>query len=680
MNYFIGVDAGGTKTTAISYDSNENKLNEAKSGAGNVSVNWSSALNSIELSINNVIENHPKDNLKGIAVGIAGLIPDRKKELAAHFKSLYDVPVIVDTDYQLAFKSTFKSDNGILLVVGTGVVLYGRSNVQSAKIGGWGHLLGDEGSGYDIVIRTIKEAIKVYEEENYQVDIIKDILAEINGSDMDDIKQFIYSNEKSKIAQFAPLVIQKAKDGDDFSTSILLKVVSILYNKLLLLKEKLPSTQSIDLSVMGGILSRESYVLELFLDRLKNDERFNFTDPKEPNAAAVRLISEVTSNEEHPYKLAVGLMSGTSLDGIDTVLCKVSGVNEETEIEVVDFQTYAYRDAVLKKVEKIVSGEHVLLSEVSELNVDLGYEYAGAVNKICLQNDISPRKLEFVASHGQTIFHEAEGSSEKRRSTLQIGEPSIIAYETGAQVVSNFRSKDMAAHGEGAPLVPKSESILYRDGHNNILLNIGGISNLTYLPQNSEEAIFGFDTGPGNMMINEAVRHYYSIDYDNNGEIASRGNLINPLINELMSHWFIEKATPKSTGRDEFGREYTLSLIEKYVDYKQEDVVYTLTYFTAKSIVKHIIDIIDKGSRVDNLIIGGGGTHNATLLKTITELLSDTTVAVKTQEDLGLSSDAKEAIAFVILGNQTLNHEPGNVPSVTGAEKEVVLGSITYPN
>lgn len=680
MDYYIGVDAGGTKTTAIAYDSNENELSKVKKGPGNISVNWSKALKNIEESIHEVKKNHPERNLKGIAVGIAGLLPDKKKEIAYYLEQHYGVPISVETDYKLAFDSTFKSGNGILLIAGTGVVLYGCSNGQAAKIGGWGHLLGDEGSGYDIVIRTIKEAIKIYEEDNLLEEVVKEILTKINGTNMDDIKQFVYSHEKNEIAHFAPLIIQKAEKNNPFARAILDDIVTILQSKLVLMKEKLKTDQEIDVSVMGGILSQNSYVLKLLLERLKEDTRFNFVTPKEPNAAVVKLLKRSLKQQNNGATLAVGLMSGTSLDGIDAVLCRVIGQNEDTEIEVVDFQTYQYSDDVLKKVEKVVSGEQLLLSDVSELNVDLGYEYAEAVKNICEKNNISPSNLGYVASHGQTVYHDAEAKNNKKRSTMQIGEPSIIAYETGAKVVSNFRSKDMAAHGEGAPLVPKSESILYRDGHNNILLNIGGISNLTYLPENSEEPIFGFDTGPGNMMINEAVRHFYSIDYDNNGDIASKGKLIPSLLDELMSHWFIEKSKPKSTGRDEFGKEYTLVLIEKYNEYKQEDFIYTLTYFTAQSIVKHIKDIIKQGHQVDNLIVGGGGTHNDTLMKAIADLLEDTRVKVKTQEDLGFSSDAKEAIAFVILGNQTVNQLPGNVPSVTGAKQEVILGSITYPN
>ncbi|GAB2317861.1 hypothetical protein IRB23SM22_01180 [Alkalibacterium sp. s-m-22] len=680
MDYYIGVDAGGTKTTAIAYDSNENKLNEVKKGPGNISVNWSEALSNIKNSIIEIEKKHPEKNLKGIAVGIAGMRSDNIEEIADYLKRIYGVPISVNTDYKLAFDSTFTMGNGILLVVGTGVVLYGRNNNQTVKIGGWGHLLGDEGSGYDIVIRTIKKAIKVYEEENLQVEVIGEILTEIDGTNMDDIKKYIYSHKKSEIAQFAPIVIQKAEKGDVFSRVIIEDIVNILYSKVKLIREKLQAPLNINVSVMGGVLSSKSFVFKLLKSKLKEDNHFTFVEPKEPNTAAVQYFNKKVKQQKNSSRLAVGLMSGTSLDGIDVVLCRVSGMNEDTEIDVIDFQTCAYSGEVLKEIEKIVSGEHVLLSEVSELNVDLGYEYANAVNYICKKNGISAETLDFVASHGQTVFHEAEGSPEKRRSTMQIGEPSIIAYETGAIVVSNFRSKDMAAKGEGAPLVPKSESILYKDGRDNILLNIGGISNLTYLSRRSEEPVFGFDTGPGNMMINEAVRHFYSINFDNNGDIASKGMLIPDLIDELMSHWFINKTTPKSTGRDEFGKEYTLSLIEKYNDCKKEDIIYTLTYFTAESIVKHIKDIIGEGYKVDNLIIGGGGTHNVTLLKTIADLLSDTAIIVKRQEDLGFSSDAKEAIAFVVLGNQTINRMPGNIPNVTGAKEEVVLGSITYPN
>ena len=380
-------------------------------------------------------------------------------------------------------------------------------------------------------------------------------------------------------------------------------------------------------------------------------------------------------------KYAIGLMSGTSLDAIDVALCEVSGVDLNTDLKLIDFCSYNYNEKLLSKVQKVVSGDPLFVSDISALNVELGYEYADAVKKICDKNDINLKNLFFIASHGQTVFHEATGNERTVRSTLQLGDPAIIAYETGVKTISNFRAKDMAASGEGAPLVPKSELILYKDNYSKVLLNIGGISNITYIPKEKiEDEIIGYDTGPGNMMINESVNHFYNIDYDDAGKLASKGKVIQPLLDELMNHWFISKKPPKSTGRDEFGKDYTHSLIKKYKKEENKDIIHTFTAFTAHSIAKHVKDIVDNGKEVERLIVSGGGVHNNTLLSLLKNVLLDDSIKVMTQEDIGYSSDAKEAIAFVVLANQTIYNRPGNIPSVTGAKKQVVLGSITYPS
>ncbi|WP_423190403.1 anhydro-N-acetylmuramic acid kinase AnmK [Alkalibacterium sp. f15] len=679
MNYYIGVDAGGTKTSASSYDDKENSLSEVKNGPGNISVNQTDALNNIYKSIDDILKIEKEHNLKGIAMGIAGLPNDKKEEFISLFNKKYNVPIIIESDYMMAFKSTFKKNNGILVIAGTGVVMFGSYDEQTVKLGGWGHLLGDEGSGYDIVIRTIKHAIDLFEEKNTQAEVITELITAIGCDDFEGLKRYIYANEKSEIAKFAPLIVEKAKKGDPFVVSIINEVVDILYSKIKLISKKLGLEKMTEFSAMGGVLSPDSFVLELLLLKINSDHSYlKYIPSGNPSAAAVAMINN-SIKEKSRY--AVGLMSGTSLDGIDTVLCRVYGYDLKTIIDVVDFETYDYEKESLNKIEKIVSGVKVLLSDISELNVALGYEYAKAVKNICEKNNVDTGNLYFIASHGQTVFHEATGNKNIRRSTMQLGEPSIIAYETGAKVISNFRAKDMAAFGEGAPLVPKSELILYQDGYDKILLNIGGISNMTYLPNDgNQNNMSGFDTGPGNMMINEAVNYFYNKDYDNQGKIASEGKLVKPLLDELMSHWFISKKPPKSTGRDEFGKEYTLSLIKKYSEEKPEDIIKTMTVFTASSIAKHVKEIIQSNKNVDRLIVGGGGTYNLTLLKCIKQNLSDTKIEVLTQDEIGYSSDAKEAIAFVVLGNQTIHQRPGNIPNVTGAHKEVILGSITYPN
>lgn len=678
MDYFIGVDAGGTKTSASSYDEEKKKMNEVKYGPGNISVNWSDALININNSIDDLIKLESNNHLKGIGIGIAGLPSNKKKDVQVLFSDKYHMPVIIESDYMMAFNSTFNQDNGILVIAGTGVVIFGSYEGKTVKLGGWGHLLGDEGSGYDIVIRTIKHAISVFEEENKLADVMAVLIASFGCNDFEGAKRYIYAHEKSEIGRHAPLIVERAKDGDSFSVAIINEVVDIIYSKINLISNKLGVRGTIELSTMGGVLNADSYILELLIEKTKlESNHFKYIPAKDPGAAVVDLIANQEKSNT-PSQYAVGLMSGTSLDGIDAVLCEIDGYDFDTDIAVVDFETYGYNMEVLKKVEKVVRGEEVMLSVISELNVELGYEYAEAAKKICIKNNIKPDQLAFIASHGQTVFHDARGSGRNKRSTLQLGEPSVIAYETGSKVISNFRTKDMAANGEGAPLVPKSERIIYRSNKDTVFLNIGGISNLTYLPEKEVGKVYGYDTGPGNMMINEAVHYFFDVKYDDKGKIAAKGRLIKPLSSKLMCHWFISKTPPKSTGRDEFGKEYTLSLIQEFSDEKPEDIVFTLTAFTAYSIAKHVKEI-SQIENVDRLIISGGGTYNLTLLKLIKESLSNMLMEVKTQEDIGYSSDAKEAVAFVILGNQTLHQRPGNIPSVTGADKEVILGSVTYP-
>lgn len=680
MKYFIGVDAGGTKTSAIAYDQSQNKIDQVIKGPGNLSVNWNDAYHNIKLSIDDVIEKQNSNELAGIAIGIAGLPANKQADLVEQFKLIYSVPVVIQSDYILAYRSIFGNDDGILLVGGTGVVIYGENGTKSLKMGGWGHLLGDEGSGYDIVIRTIRSSIDVYESSGKVPVVMRELLDRLEMVDLESIKTFIYHNEKSVIANLAPIVIKSANNEDSFSKSIIYEVAEVLLEKVVNLITRLEIEGKIKLAMMGGILTHTSLITDYILMKLKNNGvDIEMIKEIEPNQA-VHFYFNPLNEQDGSYQYAVGLMSGTSLDGIDTVLCRIKGVDEETKVDVVDFKTYSYNPTTLERVKYMVSGDLIHVSQLSSLNFELGYEYASCVKKICQENKIATEQLAYIASHGQTIFHEAAGDEEVYRSTMQLGEPSVIAYQTQAMVVSNFREKDMAARGEGAPLVPFSEYILYQDDKAKVLLNIGGIGNLTYIPKEGElSGLFGFDVGPGNMMINEAVNYFYDLDYDDRGSIANKGTLINPLLDELMSHWFITKEPPKSSGRDEFGRDYTIRTIEKYQDAKPEDIIHTLTAFTAHTVHKHINDLLLAEYKVEQLIISGGGVHNLTLITMLKKLLTEQSIEVLTQEELGFSSDAKEAIAFVILANQTINKKPANVPSVTGAEKPVILGSITYP-
>lgn len=377
--------------------------------------------------------------------------------------------------------------------------------------------------------------------------------------------------------------------------------------------------------------------------------------------------------------LAVGLMSGTSLDGVDTVLCEISGQDESTKVKQLYFKTYDIPESLRTKIRKCCSRELIPVDLICSLNFELGYLFADAVKSLCKDANVKLEDLSFIASHGQTIFHIPKAYDDYVPSTLQIGEAAIIANECKTKVISNFRVMDMAVGGEGAPLVPYSETLLYSEENQAVALqNIGGIGNVTVLPKKGDtKKVIAFDTGPGNMMIDEAVRTFYGKKYDTDGYYARQGNLISSLAAELKEHPYFNLEIPKTTGREMFGEHFTKSILEKYHSCEPNDLIHTFTWFTAYSIAYHYKKYLISEYGLKKCIIGGGGAYNSYLLELIRNEIPE--VTVMTQEEHGFSSEAKEALAFVILGNQTYHRSPSNVPSATGAKKSVILGQITYP-
>lgn len=374
---------------------------------------------------------------------------------------------------------------------------------------------------------------------------------------------------------------------------------------------------------------------------------------------------------------AVGLMSGTSLDGIDAALVKINGVGKNTKLELIKFITISIPSDIKDEIKKACSEQDSSVDLICSLNFKLGYLFAEATKKVCDNADIDLERLEFIASHGQTIYHLPKNRDSFISSTLQIGEPAVIAYETGIKVISNFRVMDMASGGEGAPLVPYSEYILYGSEKENVALqNIGGIGNVTVIPKDGDiNSIFAFDTGPGNMIIDELCQRLFKLNYDNDGKIAATGEIQNDMLDNLMSHSYIKLLPPKTTGREDFGQQFVEELLKKYKNKKPEDILATVTMFTAKSIAENYKNFVMDKIQLDKIIIGGGGAHNKTLLEYLKYELPN--INIVTQDEIGLSSDAKEAIAFVILGNETLHNNFSNVPSATGAREKVILGNIT---
>lgn len=378
-------------------------------------------------------------------------------------------------------------------------------------------------------------------------------------------------------------------------------------------------------------------------------------------------------------KLAVGLMSGTSIDGIDAALVKITGYGLDTKAELIAFTTLPFTETVKNEIFQSMDQKDSNSALICSLNFKLGYLFADAVKMVCKKASISPLKLDFIASHGQTIYHLPESDHQYERSTLQIGEPAIIAYETGTVVISNFRSMDMAAGGEGAPLVPYTDYLLYRSETKGVALqNIGGIGNVTAIPKQAKLAdLLAFDTGPGNMVIDELCRRLKGKSYDDGGKWASVGQVDKKIVEAWMQMDFFKQLPPKSTGRELFGAQFVDQLLQEHGHLPENDLIATATYFTALSIADAYQKFVLPTYSIEEMIVGGGGSENKTLLRFLQELLPNMTVM--TQEDAGYSSEAKEAMAFALLGNETIHMQPANVPSATGAGQPVVLGSMTFP-
>jgi len=376
--------------------------------------------------------------------------------------------------------------------------------------------------------------------------------------------------------------------------------------------------------------------------------------------------------------LAIGLMSGTSLDGIDAALVDIHGYGLDTQVNLLEYLAYPMPKEIADKIKMACYESRSSVDKICSLNFELGALFSNTVSTLLDQANKTNQDIDFIASHGQTIYHIPQDNGSLVASTLQIGEPAMIAYQHNTTVISNFRTMDMAAGGQGAPLVPYSEWILYSDSQKNIALqNIGGIGNVTVLNKSLNlEDIFAFDTGPGNMMINEACRVLFDCEFDQDGHIASQGTVITSLLDELMQHPYMKKRPPKSTGREEFGEIYVQKLIKKHKDNNPYDIVATFTLFTATSMQYHYEQYIFKTTPIDEIIISGGGSHNQTLLAYIRKCFAP--IKVYTQDQKGYSSDAKEAIAFAILGNQTLHQHVSNIKMATGAKNQVILGNITF--
>ncbi|HEU0052896.1 MAG TPA: anhydro-N-acetylmuramic acid kinase [Longimicrobium sp.] len=375
----------------------------------------------------------------------------------------------------------------------------------------------------------------------------------------------------------------------------------------------------------------------------------------------------------------VGLMSGTSLDGVDAALVEVEGAGvRDLRASVVHWLTVPYDEARRAAIhDAILAGT---AESLCALHADLGEWLADAVLRVCAEAGVAPEAVDAVGSHGQTVWHRPP-SGGTRGATLQLGDPATIAERTGIAVVSDFRTRDVAAGGQGAPLVPWVDAALFAaEGRARALQNIGGIGNVTRVPpRGSDEEVFAFDTGPGNAPIDALVEIATGgrLSYDRDGKLGARGEVDEALLAELLRHPYLAAEPPKSTGREEFGRPFVERLVEAVRpegDRDWLDLVATLTELTARSIADAYRRwILPRG--VDEVVLTGGGAKNPTLVGRIRALLDP--LPVVDGSALGVDPEAKEAVAFAVLAWAHLRGVPANVPAATGARGPRVLGSYT---
>lgn len=397
------------------------------------------------------------------------------------------------------------------------------------------------------------------------------------------------------------------------------------------------------------------------------------------------MLEEIRSK---PVRRVVGLMSGTSVDGIDAALVEIGGTDEAPEVRLVAFEDRPWPEEVRRQIFPLFRPETATVDKIGYMNFLMGEIYAQSVSSVVEKAGLTLADIDLIGSHGQTIWHAPEVCGKDGfpvRFTVQIGEGSVIAARTGVPTVSDFRVADMAVGGQGAPLVPFSEYLLYRRPGETILLqNIGGIGNMTVLPgDEGPEAVYAFDTGPGNMIIDAVVSALTggAKTYDAGGAMAAEGRVDEALLAMLQQDPYYDMPLPKTTGRELFGVQY----VGKILDYQRAhglsdaDVLATVTDLTAWSIADGYARYVLPRRQAAELVVGGGGSYNATLLGFLRTRFAPYGVEVRTQEDLGWSSDAKEAVAFALMADCCVREKPNVLPGVTGAKAAAIMGKISLP-
>jgi anhydro-N-acetylmuramic acid kinase len=383
--------------------------------------------------------------------------------------------------------------------------------------------------------------------------------------------------------------------------------------------------------------------------------------------------------------LVLGMMSGTSADGIDVALARISGAPPHLKIKLLGHTGVPFPSDVRAEILHVAEQKPITAGRLSHLNFRLGALYGDAALKACRKFRVASRRIELLGNHGQTVFHQSWGAhllGAACASTLQIGDASVIAACSGITTVSDFRPADVALGGQGAPLVPYVDYLLYRHSRlGRISLNLGGIANITVLPAAAKpSSVLGFDTGPANILIDSLVAHFTNgrKRFDKDALLALKGHTSPDFLRELMRDPYLRLSPPKSTGREYYGQPYIRHVLALGRRFRAEpnDIIRAATLFTALSIAEAINRVVLPKTKIHQLVVSGGGAYNPLILAQLAALLPS--IEIVPSSDFGIPVEAKEALAFALLAYETFHHRPSNLPSATGASKPAILGKISY--
>jgi anhydro-N-acetylmuramic acid kinase len=378
--------------------------------------------------------------------------------------------------------------------------------------------------------------------------------------------------------------------------------------------------------------------------------------------------------------IVAGVMSGTSADGVDVALVRLLGRGLGVRFQLLRHRAFPYPPAVRRMVLAMMNARAAAVADLARLNFLLGELYADAIRDALRGTGL---KLQLVGCHGQTLYHQGDAQpflGRKLAVTWQTGEAAAIAARLGVPVVSDFRPADMAAGGKGAPLVPFLDYLACRHrSRGRIAQNLGGIANLTAIPPGaSAEKVLAFDTGPGNMVIDAVTQRLFERSCDRDGRIAAEGHVLDVVVSEVLAAPFFRRRPPKTAGREEFGREFLTGFLRRCGRARKEDIVATATAITSRTIGEAVRKFVLPRGKFADFIVSGGGVKNRTLMKMLAAELEPLGLGLKTSDEFGLPTQAKEAVAFAVLAYETWQRRPSNVPSATGARRPAVLGKISY--